>query len=220
MDTNFQNFQPLCFHDEKDSCLNFEGFLTKMGIWTEGEFCWIHPSTASKNAVFEEYYLTLNCQTFDAFINHCNVLYVKVNISNQSNRNQTIKMYLQQEIDCQKEQDVIYYAPNERAMIHHSADHAFLCNGKYKEKGIIQYSMKSREQDFSPHLWKDMPKGKLCFQPFSMGKVTSAFTLEGDLGPYETHTAYYWLIKGQHSQNAHMLNQFLRKNTLEFRKEK
>jgi hypothetical protein len=220
MDTIFQNFQPLFLYDDKENCLNFEGISTKMGIWTEGDFCWIHPLSSSKNTILEEYYLTLNCQTFDASINQCKVLYVKVNISNQSVRSQKVKLYLQQELECQEGNDVVYYAPNEQAMLHHSLDSVFLCNGKYKGKGIVQYSMRSKKRDLPSHLWKDMYKGKLCFQPFSTQNVMSAFTLEGNLEPYETVTASYWLIKGQGSRNAQMLNKFLQKNTLEFQREK
>ncbi|MFC3882918.1 hypothetical protein ACFOU2_05110 [Bacillus songklensis] len=191
-----------------------------MGIWTEGDFCWIHPLSCSKNSILEEYYLTLNCQTFDASINQCKVLYVKVNISNQSGHSQKVKVYLQQELECQEGNDIVYYAPNGQAILHHSLDSIFVCNGKYKEKGIVQYSMRSKKQDFFSYLWKDIKKGKLCFQPFSTQNVISAFTLEGNLAPYETATATYWLIKGRESRNSQMLNKFLQKNTLEFQGEK
>jgi hypothetical protein len=218
MDTIFQNFQPLGVREKKDNCLSVDGLFTKIGIWTEGEFCWIDPSASAQNTIFEEYYLTLDCQTFDAFIHDCKVLYVRINIRNQKHHSQGIKIYFQQEIQCQKGEDVVYYAPNKRVMMHHSSDSLVLCNGKYKETGIRQYSMQSRAK--TPHLFKDLYTGSLCFQPFSSKNVRSAFTLEGNLESSETQTAYYWLIKGQNPQNIDLLNRFLQKNTLEFRGEK
>ncbi|KOO43917.1 hypothetical protein [Priestia koreensis] len=213
MDTLYTNFNEE-YMSTNNSCFDFHEMKHTIGLWMDGEFVWMN-DLLSKEQV-ERRGLDIQANFTTALLNGCDVGKLVMHIHNDTNEEKGIKLYMQQEIYHQLSNHMAYYAPTDQYLVHALLKHVYVCNGAFQQKGIIQYTTKSQKKHTFPHLWENIKKGGLYYQPLSTKNVMSAFTLEGEIPPFSSVSASYWVIKSRSKEVASTLNKLLRKNRLEF----
>jgi hypothetical protein len=86
-----------------------------------------------------------------------------------------------------------------------------LFNGLVDNRGISQYTT-WQKNDFQNKDIVNVETGSLSYNPISAGRVSSAFSLETCLLPYEIKQGYYWIVFGENLNEINSLNDHVKNN--------
>ncbi|TYR82411.1 hypothetical protein FZC66_02125 [Priestia megaterium] len=207
MDTLFQTNIDVT----EEQNIEFKELVTKIGVWINQKFFWVNDLYTSSPNMVASYPLAVQLEVYKGKVEECNICCVKLTIKNLAIISKSLKVYFQQETAVKIDDHVAYYGPNEQSLVHWLNDRIYICNGKYKGKGIKQYTTKSGKQRRTPHLWSNLRKGHLLYRPISAKDVMSAITLEETIGPHKRADIYYWIIQSKQKGQAEKLNRLLQK---------
>lgn len=136
------------------------------------------------------------------------VTYSRFTIKNTSNDYKCPKLFFHYE-NALERQVVAFFNPNEQAILHITPRSVALLGGYIKGKGISQYCIQGKGGLYEQGCFKSLKEGLLYYSPLAKGDVTSIFTLEANIVPYECVEAVAWVIHADTKEEAEFLNKQL-----------
>lgn len=165
--------------------------LTKIGFWHEGATSWVGDSAWTVNAAFSKTASSVMSQAYHKQWNlNMSVLDRQtddslgsvrlITLKNESDHPRHIKLLLHQMPIAQRE-GVVFYSPQEKALIHHSQNSYSLFSVQMPCAQYIQHGAGPLMQN-----WNDQ-EGKLFFAPFSATSMESVIAASVTIEPRQTY---------------------------------
>ncbi|WP_054712097.1 hypothetical protein [Bacillus sp. JCM 19041] len=175
--------------------------LTKIGFWHEGATSWIGDSSWKVNAAFSKTASSVISQAYHKQWNLNMTILDRqtedqlgsvrhITLKNESDHSRHIKLLLHQMPIAQRE-GVVFYSPQEKALIHHSQDSYSLFSVQMPCAQHIQHGAGPLKQN-----WSDQ-EGKLFFAPFSATSMESVIAASVTIEPRETYKARASLLTAE-----------------------
>ncbi|GAA0345676.1 hypothetical protein GCM10008967_40120 [Bacillus carboniphilus] len=135
-----------------------------------------------------------------------------VQIHNGSTTYQDVKVFFESR-KTQQFQQVGYVSPKNDCIFIHNENDIQLVNGTINGGRMKQCAV-FPVFDLKQKIRSGMKKGRLHYQPFAKGNISSMFSLECSIPPGETITAWGWTVQGKHNEEVLCWNNEIRKNAL------
>lgn len=197
-------------------------YTHRIGVYVDGGFNWfdhsnwdINISLAKESLVGETVAqnraLGVTLKFSDTVYNEKNILLRGVEVTNDSDRKRTIKLYFAHEFEIYESHrgDTAYFDPIHHAIIHYNGKRVFLING-VSEKGSFDdytagiFKIEGREGSF-----KDAEDGQLAKNLIEHGPSDSVIGFYVDLAPRESKTVYYFMVAAESIKDALALNKYV-----------
>jgi len=198
----------------------------KIGIWVDGEFCWLDNDHWNISVDCERG--TLACETRalnanmqielhinDVVYNEKNIFVRKVKIKNHATEKRVIKLFFYHQFGIYGSDngDTAYYDPKEKVIIHYKGRRNFLINatspaGKFDQYTVGVFGIEGKEGSFV-----DAQDGILENHAIEHGKVDSVIGLTLNLSSQEESNVYYWLTVGKSIKKTYELNEYVKERT-------
>ncbi len=202
----------------------------KIGVYTEDRgFSWINPDdwtisfsylenslTGNIQATNEKLLISLSIQTAVHPIK--NVYLNKIALSNLSNKDRNVKLFLRQHYNISSTSigDTVYYLPGEEVLIYYKGKRYFLITGDNEGKSFDDYTtgIADKEKGFLG-TYKDAEDGVLSKNPIEHGAVDSTLGFSVFLPSSKNKTLYYWIVSGRSFRKVKALNDYVKKMRVE-----
>lgn len=197
-------------------------YTHRVGVYADHQLNWFgHPNwsidigLAKESLVGEtnvrNHSLGVTLKFTDTVYNEKNIFLRGVDITNDSDRARTIKLFFAHEFEIYESHrgDTAYFDPIHHALIHYNGKRVFLING-LSEKGSFDdytagiFKIEGREGSF-----KDAEDGQLSKNLIEHGPSDSVVGFYAELGPHETKTIHYWVVAAESIKEALVLNSYV-----------
>ncbi|WP_180320110.1 hypothetical protein [Peribacillus loiseleuriae] len=173
----------------------------KAGIWIDGEFDWYSEEEVAVNTGGQMRSLI---QSFSKQ----HISFVRCTIKNTSAFLKSPKMVFHYE-NMRDPQNVAFYCPGEKAILHIGKKSISLLGGVVKGKGISQYCIQGKGSLYQYGCFKSLKEGILSYSPLAKGEVSSIFSLEPEIQPDECIEAVAWVIHTNTKEEALFMHEKL-----------
>lgn len=158
----------------------------KAGMWIDGGFDWYDEDE-------HEAGLRSNVKAFSQSYMDRGISFMKFTVSNRSRFTLKPKIVFRYE-NVQERQAVAFYSPNEQAILHIGQQGVAMLGGMMLGKGMSQYCIQGKGSLYLNGCFKSLQDGILLFSPLAKGEVTSIFSLETEIKPFQSAEATAWII--------------------------
>ncbi len=193
--------------------------VNKFGVWVEGNFHWlddphwqrdIHHAAETMSAEITAYneYLKLELRISDVVYNEENIYLRRVDVINRSERPRLVKLYFNQQFTIYESArgDTAIYDPHHDVVIHYKGRRVFLANAWHDNRGIHDHSIGQLGIEGKEGTFRDAEDGDLAENHIEHGIVDSVISVEMEIEPNRTETAYHWVAAAKSFSEAYRLN--------------
>lgn len=202
------------------------GCVHHIGVFVDGAFSWLDGGEWKIVVGYEKEALVsaisarndrLRLTLFftDLVYNEKNIFLRGVRVSNESDRERTVKVFFSQQFQVLGLDygNSAYFHPALNAIIHYRGRRVFLVSGSNGKKGFSEYSIGEFLTAGKEGTWRDAQDGALSGNPVEHGSVDSAVGFELSLKPNAQKNFYYWVTVGETVLEAVALNVMLKERT-------
>jgi glucoamylase len=197
-------------------------FMHRIGVFVDGSVSWLdspdwhitigaedNTSVGSLFAVNEKIGITLTSK--DAVHNEQNVFLRNFHLTNTSDVEREVKLYLAQQfrISESRRGDTAFYDPRVRAIVHYKGKYAFLVNAYINGAQFTDYNIGLFGIEGKEGTYMDAVDGVLERNPIEHGSVDSVIGLTAHLSPNETADVQYWVVCGESIPAVHTLDAYV-----------
>jgi len=157
--------------------------------------------------------VTLNFS--DIVYNEKNIFLREVKVTNDSDRERTIKLFFGHEFEMYESHrgDTAYFDPINHVVIHYNGKRVFLINGLSEKGSFDDYTAGIFKIEGKEGSFKDAEDGVLSKNLIEHGPSDSVVGFYLDIAPHESKTFYYWVAAAESIKEALDLNAYtLEKN--------
>lgn len=197
-------------------------FVHRIGVFVDGEISWLdnpewqitigaddRTSVGSLLAVNERLGVTLTSK--DAVHNERNVFLRNIELTNTSEREREVKLFLAQQFRIAESRrgDTAFYDPRVKAIIHYKGKYTFLVNAFVNGIQFTDYNIGLFGIEGKEGTYLDAVDGILERNPIEHGSVDSVIGLTAILSPHATADIEYWVVCGESVPETHMLDAYV-----------
>lgn len=198
-----------------------EGFPFRFGVWIDGKFSWVFSDGWSRSLKYlsetlvtdvqlENPELEIRIECSDTVASHENIFLRRVVVTNQSDSNRTIRVFLHHDFRIYENKvgDTAYYDPETRALIHYKKHRYFLINTEPHFDAFATGRKAFRDQEGT---WRDAEDGELSGGVVTEGSVDSTLGVYLNIDANGAQEFFYWIAAGNSyaevwDMNAHVLH--------------
>lgn len=150
--------------------------------------------------------VTLNFS--DAVYNEKNIFIRAVKVTNDTDRDRTIKLFFGQEFEIYESHrgDTAYFDPIYHSIVHYNGKRVFVVNGTGDKGGFDDYTTGIFKIEGKEGSFKDAEDGVLTKNPIEHGPSDSVIAFYLDMAPHESKMVYYWITAAESIKDALALN--------------
>ncbi|WP_059102545.1 hypothetical protein [Shouchella shacheensis] len=185
----------------------------QLGVWQKGGASWVGDSSWVVSPAFSE---TPTAVVSQAYHKEWDLLLTsfdrkdatglgfvrELSIKNQSREEKRIKLLMHQQ-NPQFYEGVTFYAPAERALIHHLEESFALFSVHMPTTTHLQYGAGSLEKNWCAE------EGRLFFAPFSAQTIESMVTASFTLAPEQEAKGHAWMLAGEQLTSVQEAHSYL-----------
>ncbi len=194
-------------------------FVHRIGVFVDGRMSWLddpawqisigageNPAAGQLFAVNEAIGITLSSR--DIVHNERDVFLRQFHLTNKSNREREIKLFLAQQFRIAESRrgDTAFYDPRVRAIVHYKGKYAFLINAYVEKNQFVDYNIGLFGIEGKEGTYLDAVDGILERNPIEHGSVDSVIGLTTILGAEATAEMTYWIACGESIPAVHALD--------------
>jgi GH15 family glucan-1,4-alpha-glucosidase len=184
----------------------------KVGVFTDNQFSWFedhgwifnpnyHAGTMTGNSWAQNNHLQLKLNFEDYVYTTHNILFRKVTIHNDTDREREIRLFFAHDFYLygDKIQDTAQYEPDLNAVLHYRKKRYLLVNGRWENsiKGLDQYAVGKSSYGDKEGTWRDAEDGELGGNSIEQGSVDSCVRFSEYFQPGESKTLFFWIAAGK-----------------------
>ena len=199
-----------------------------VGIWVENKFSWLNDDSWDIKIDCEDEALVslitahnkslgIILTFHDVVYNESNIFLRKISITNESDRNREIRLFLGHQFELYKSHssETAYFDPIGHTLIHYKGQRVFLMNGELDGLPFSDYSTGVFNIEGKEGTHKDAEDGILEKNPIEHGPVDSVMGFNAFLKDKESKTVYYWVCAAESIEEAKKLNDYVLHKTPE-----
>ncbi len=198
-----------------------EGYPSRFGVWTEGEFDWISsddwdrqleylPETLVTNVTLTNEKLGISIICNDTVASHDNIYLRRILVTDLSGRNRETRVFLHHDFRIYENKvgNTAYFDPETRSLIHYKKHRYFLINTLPNFDAFSTGRKAFRDREGT---WRDAEDGKLNGGATTEGSVDSTIGVYFHLDAGQTKEIHYWIAAGTTYNEVNELNDHLLK---------
>lgn len=198
-----------------------EGYPSRFGVWTEGEFDWISsddwdrqleylPETLVTNVTLTNEKLGISIICNDTVASHDNIYLRRILVTDLSGRNRETRVFLHHDFRIYENKvgNTAYFDPETRSLIHYKKHRYFLINTLPNFDAFSTGRKAFRDREGT---WRDAEDGELNGGATTEGSVDSTIGVYFHLDAGQTKEIHYWIAAGTTYNEVNELNDHLLK---------
>ncbi len=200
-----------------------EGFPFRFGVWADGEFSWVFEDSWTRTLKYlpetlvtdvhlinEDLGIEIVCN--DTVLSHENVFLRKVYVSNLSDKDKDIRIFLHHDFRIYENKvgDTAFYDPESFSLIHYKKHRYFLINTEPHFDRFVTGRKAFRDMEGT---WRDAEDGVLGDGAITEGSVDSTIQINLEIEPQGTADFFYWIAAGTSHEEVCGLNETILEET-------
>lgn len=194
-------------------------YTHRIGVFADHQLNWFDHSNWQMNislakeslvgeTIAKNQTLGVTLKFADTVYNEKNIFLRQVEVTNDTDRARTIKVYFGHEFEIYESHrgDTSYFDPIHHAMIHYNGKRVFLINGLSEKGSFDDYTAGIFKIEGKEGSFKDAEDGQLAKNLIEHGPSDSVIGFYVDLGPKESKTIHYWMVVAESIKEALDLN--------------
>lgn len=196
----------------------------RVGVFLNGSLAWLNdpgwkvevrsaPDTMAGETVARHSAFGITLAITDAVYNEKNIFIRSIRVTNDTPRQQDIKLYFGQafQISESRRGDTAYFDPHCASIIHYKGQRVFAVNARCSAGPFSEYSVGLNNIEGKDGTYRDAEDGRLEGNAIEHGEVDSVIGLAMALEPGETKEAHYWMVAAKTIPKAAALNAYVLK---------
>lgn len=200
-----------------------EGYPFRFGVWTEGEFSWLHEEGWTRRLRYEKEtlvtdvflqneHLGVEIAASDTVASHENIFLRRMRVTNRHEKVREIRIFLHQDFRIAEDKvgNTAFYSPEAQALVHYKRDRYFLINTEPHFDDFSTGRKAFRDQEGT---WRDAEDGVLHGGAITEGSVDSTIGIYLTVEAGASKDFFYWICAGKSLSEVFALGDIIKRQT-------